>query len=69
MAPAVSAISVVWRLKRMMSRSMRQKRGESRLRRCANTVSRLLPAHSSARAPADDDIGIFTANDISLALV
>ncbi len=40
------ASAVASRLKRTMSTSMRQKRGRSRLRRCANTVVRLVPLHS-----------------------
>ena len=33
-------------LKRKMSSSMRMNRGRSKLRRCANTVFRFVPAHS-----------------------
>jgi len=41
------ASAVVRRLKRSSSRSMPRKRGLNRLVRCANTVSRLQPLHSS----------------------
>ncbi|EWS53474.1 hypothetical protein X551_03740 [Methylibium sp. T29] len=57
-----SAIAVARRLKRRMSLSIRQNRGRATFRRCANTVSRLQPLHSSPAAPAS---GACTENDMS----
>ncbi len=42
------------------------KRGDSALRRCANTASRSVPAHSSRRPPR---CATLTANDMSLFTV
>ncbi|CKU59472.1 Uncharacterised protein [Mycobacterium tuberculosis] len=53
---------VVRRLKRSRSRSMPRKRASNRLRRCANTVSRLLPLHSSGRPSSRV---AWTENDMS----
>jgi len=61
----LSASAVHRRLKRSSSRSMPQKRGRSRLRRWANTVSRLAPLHSSAPAPQAPAPGTCTENDMS----
>ena len=51
-------MAVARRLKRVMSVSMRQKAGRSRLLRCANTLARLLPLHSSPwlRACTENDM-------------
>ena len=62
-----SAMRVVSRLKRSRSRNMPRKRGRSRLRRWANTVSRLQPLHS--RLPPGTPPGTCTENDISDAAV
>ena len=58
-----TASAVASLLKRTMSASMRRKRGRSRLRRCAKTVLRSQPLHSS---PAS---GTCTENDMSEAAV
>ena len=59
------ASSVARRLKRSRSASMRQKRPLSRLRRCANTVDRLVPLHSNWSAPPQPAPGTCTENDMS----
>ena len=58
-----SAMSVARRLKRSTSRSMRQKRGLSRLRRWLNTALSEVPLHSRRCCPAL--AGTCTENDMS----
>jgi hypothetical protein len=63
MASCKAASAGASRLKRRMSRSMRQKSGRARLARWPNTVLRLVPDHSSA------GLSSFTLKDMSLATV
>src|SRR5574344_869619 len=63
-----SAIRVQSWLKRKTSRSMRQKRGLKRLLRCANTVAKFAPLHSSA-PPSQPAFGTCTEKDISVHTV
>ncbi len=68
-SPPRSAKAVHSRLKRSSSASMPRKRGRSRLRRCANTVARLEPLHSSAPSPQGPAPGTCTEKDMSDATV
>ena len=56
-----NAMPVQMRLKRRMSRNIRQKPGRSALAGCAKTVARLAPLHSNWPRPC----GTWTENDIS----